>query len=69
VRRLLCEWVAHDHEGRPHMSLGPGIPQPPAQLPAMLQDHRHRMAKGQRVAARPIPGDLHHEYRLEKTAA
>ncbi len=69
LRRLLCEWVAHYNEGRPHMSLGPGIPQPPAQLPAMLQDHRHRIAKGQHVAARPILGDLHHEYRLEKKAA
>jgi hypothetical protein len=35
----------------------------------MLQDHRHRIAKGQHVAARPILGDLHHEYRLEKKAA
>jgi transposase InsO family protein len=69
LRRLLCEWVVHYNVGRPHMSLGPGIPQPPAQLPARLQDHRHRMAKGQRVATRPILGDLHHEYRLEKQAA
>jgi transposase InsO family protein len=25
---ILKEWVAHYNEGRPHMSLGPGIPQP-----------------------------------------
>ena len=28
LRRALREWVAHYNRGRPHASLGPGIPQP-----------------------------------------
>jgi putative transposase len=34
-RHLCCilhEWVCHDNTGRPHMALGPGIPQPPPHL-------------------------------------
>ena len=30
---ILKEWVAHYNEGRPHMSLGPGIPRPIRTLP------------------------------------
>src|SRR6266571_2445135 len=56
LRRLLHEWVNHYNEGRPHMSLGPGIPQPPALLPVPLQAHRHRLPAHLRVVARPIPG-------------
>jgi putative transposase len=59
----------HYNAGRPHMSLGPGIPQPPVSLPAALQAHRHRTAAHQRVVARPILGGLHHHYRLEEKAA
>jgi putative transposase len=29
VRSVLREWVAHYNPGRPHASLGPGIPDPP----------------------------------------
>ena len=32
-RRLLHEWVQHYNAGRPHLALGPGIPQPPPRLP------------------------------------
>jgi len=28
LRRILKEWVAHYNQGRPHSSLGPGIPEP-----------------------------------------
>jgi putative transposase len=69
LRRFLTEWVLHYNEGRPHMSLGPGIPQPPPYLPALLQSHRHRIPAYLQVAARPILGGLHHEYRLEEKAA
>jgi putative transposase len=69
LRYLLQEWVRYYHEGRPHMSLGPGIPQPPASLPTLLQDHRHWLPAHLRVAARPILGGLHHEYRLGQKAA
>jgi transposase InsO family protein len=29
LRQILTEWVAHYHRGRPHTSLGPGMPEPP----------------------------------------
>jgi putative transposase len=69
LRRLLHEWVPHCNEGRPHRSLGPGIPQPPWSLPVPLQAHRHRIPAQLRVVARPILGGLHHAYRLEEKAA
>jgi len=41
LRRLLHAWVRHYNTVRPHMALGPGIPQPPPSLPAPLQPSRH----------------------------
>jgi putative transposase len=67
--RIVQEWVRHYSEGRPHMSLGPGIPQPPMSLPAPLQDHRHRLPATRHVTVRPILSGLHHEYVLEYRAA
>jgi transposase InsO family protein len=69
LRGLLTPWVTHYNRGRPHMSLGPGIPQPSPALPVVLQAHRHRLAKRLHVVARPILGGLHHDYRLEQKAA
>lgn len=66
---VLKEWVNHYNEGRPHMSLGPGIPRPSPALPVSRQAHRHRMTRGQRVVARPVVSGLHHEYQLNKKAA
>ena len=69
VRRLLAAWIPHYNHGRPHMSLGPGIPQPPPTLPVMLHAHRHRLPAHQRVVARPILHGLYHEYGLEEQVA
>jgi len=69
LRRLLSAWVPHYNAGRPHMSVGPGIPQPPAALPASLCAHRHRLPKQYQVAACPILGGLHHDYRLAPQAS
>ena len=66
---ILHEWVAHYNEGRPHMSLGPGIPQPRPALPVTPQAPRHQIATGQRVVAQFVLGGLHHDYRLENRAA
>jgi transposase InsO family protein len=69
LRRLLHAWVVHYNTGRPHMALGPGIPQPPLHLPAPRHVDRHRLPAHLRVAARAILGGLHHEYRLEEQVA
>jgi transposase InsO family protein len=69
LRCLLHEWVHHYNEGRPHMSLGPGIPQPPPHLPAPLQAQRHQLPERLRLVVRPILGGLHHEYQLGQKAA
>jgi putative transposase len=68
LRGILTQWVAHYNTGRPHMSLGPGIPQPPPPLPVPLYVHRHQLPDDLRVVTRPILGGLHHEYRLTKVA-
>jgi DNA primase len=48
LRRVLQAWVAHYNRGKPHSSLGPGIPdRPSAQLPE--PSHRHRLPVGHRV--------------------
>ncbi len=67
--RILAEWVTHYNQGRPHLSLGPRIPEPPAVfLPP--QDHgRHSSAPDCKLAARAVLGGLHHEYRWERIAA
>jgi putative transposase len=69
LRRILQAWVQHYNEGRPHMALGPGIPQPPPHLPIPFQEHRHRLPDPLQVVGRPILGGLHHEYRLGQKAA
>ena len=69
MRVLLSEWVEHYNRGRPHSSLGPGIPDPREGLPAPLAANRHEIPKGHRVVVQPILGGLHHEYWLEKIAA
>jgi putative transposase len=67
--RLLKEWVTHYNEGRPHMSLGPGVPHPPASLPTPQQAHRHRLPAHQTVRSHPILSGVYHDYRPERKAA
>jgi putative transposase len=69
LRRIVQAWLPHYNEGRPHMSRGPGIPQPPPGLPIRLQTHRHYLPKHMHVVVRPILWGLHHEYRLEEQVA
>lgn len=69
LQRLVREWIAHYNTGRPHMSLGPGIPQPSTSLPVALHVHRHRLPEQQRVIARSVLGGLHHEYSMRDKAA
>jgi putative transposase len=69
LRRLLQAWVLHYNAGRPHVALGPGIPQPPSSLPVPLHAHRHHLPTHLRVVARPILGGVHHEYVLDEKVA
>jgi transposase InsO family protein len=69
LRRLVTAWMEHYNAGRPHMSLGPGIPQPPPSLPVPRHVHRHRLPEHLWVVAHPILGGLHHAYALEKQVA
>jgi putative transposase len=66
---ILKAWMTHYNEGRPHMSLGPGIPRPKRMSPVPRHVHRHRIPTGQRVVARLVLGGLHHDYQFENRAA
>ena len=68
LRSILKEWVTHYNRGRPHASLGPGIPGLPRDE-AEQPSNGHRVPDGYRVVAAPILAGLHHEYRLESKAA
>jgi putative transposase len=63
LREILRRRVLHYNRGRPHASLGPGIPDPPADL-YVGQSNGHCIPADHRVEAMPILGGLHHEYRL-----
>jgi transposase InsO family protein len=67
--RILREYAAHYNEARPHMALGPGIPDPPPGLPVEPNADRHALPEGFEVVGKPVLGGLHHEYRLERKAA
>ena len=69
LRLVTKDWVAHYNRGRPHSSLGPGIPDPPVDLPVTPHKHRHRIPSHRKIVAHPILGGLHHEYGLLAKAA
>ncbi|MGA3295585.1 MAG: integrase core domain-containing protein [Candidatus Acidiferrales bacterium] len=69
LQRILKQWVNHYNQGRPHLSLGPGIPEPAEMLFPPQPHGRHFSANDCKVAARGILGGLHHEYRWERIAA
>jgi putative transposase len=68
LRRTLKQWVGHYNRGRPHSSLGPGVPEP-GDSNAVKPVPGHRIPDGYRVVADAVLGGLHHEYRLEKAVA
>jgi putative transposase len=61
LRTVLRSWVKHYNRGRPHMGLGPGIPDAPLTLIAKSTS-RHRRGHSYVVRANPILGGLHHEH-------
>jgi putative transposase len=69
LRRTLRSWLPHYNRGRPHSSLGPGLPDPPLVLPVQVQRQRHRFDRPSRVVVHPVLNGLHHEYSLLAHAA
>jgi putative transposase len=67
VRTVLSERVPHYNRGRPHASLGPGIPDAPDVAPAAVSGHR--IPDGHQVIAKSVLGGLHHEYALQQAVA
>ncbi len=68
LRAILKVWIKHYNRGRPHMSLGPGIPEVP-ERPPVSGGSRHQFPKDSRVVTRSVLGGLHHEYAWEDIAA
>jgi putative transposase len=66
LRRVLKSWIPHYNGGRPHMLLGPGIPNSPAvvRLVCPQPTSRHRRGESYAVCSESILGGLHHEYSL-----
>jgi putative transposase len=69
LRKTLRFWLPHYNRGRPHSSLGPGLPDPPLNVPVHLQRHRHRFDQSSRVVVHSVLNGLHHEYSLLARAA
>jgi hypothetical protein len=69
LRSITTNWVTLYNTGRPHSRLGPGIQDPPPDLPAALQIHSYRVPNHLKVIIRPILSGLHHEYGQMPTAA
>jgi len=69
LRAILKEWARHYNLGRPHKSLGPGVPDPPHRAMTILKSgSRHRLGNGVVVFANSVLGGLHHEYSLALAA-
>ena len=66
LKRTLREWSNHYNSGRPHQSLGPGIPDQAGQRLPTGEDKP--MPASRRVIANSILGGLHHEYRWAAAA-
>jgi len=69
LRTILREWVAHYNHGRPHSSLGPGIPDLCGKPFARPKLKRHELPAASRIRTKDVLGGLYHEYWLEEIAA
>jgi len=70
LRLILKSWIGHYNRGRVDMSLGPGVPGPPApELVVKPQNSRHRLDAGLLVQVPSVLGGLHHEYPLATAPA
>jgi putative transposase len=69
LRRIMREGVIHYNQGRPHSSLGPGLPESAKTSSLPINRTRHRLPNDATVTATKILGGLHHEYALQTRAA
>ena len=69
LRIVTKDWVTHYNRVRPHVSLGPSIPDPPVDLPVTPHKNRSHIPGHLKVLAHPILDGLHHEYCLVAEAA
>src|ERR1700686_5391119 len=61
--KVLKSWIPHYNTGRPHMALGPGVPDPPPGMQINPRSRsRHRFCEEVAVRANSVLGGLHHEY-------
>jgi putative transposase len=69
-RFTLKSWIAHYNGGRPHLALGPGVPDPPdSTIVLPTPSSRHRRGESYAVRAKPLLGGLHHEHSLAVACA
>ena len=70
LRSILKIWASHYNKSRPHMALGPGVPDPPSKSAVFqTEQSRRRIAEGFVVLAKSVLGGLHHEYLLVHAVA
>jgi transposase InsO family protein len=70
LRSIRRAWAGHYNHGRPHMALGPGVPDPPSDVvPSAKSLTRHRIGERLGVRVRSVLGGLHHEYLLVSASA
>lgn len=62
LRRVLKSWIDHYNHSRPHMALGPGVPDPPPNLVVPLSESRHGLGGFGSIRGKSVLGGLHHEY-------
>ena len=61
LRGALGCYVAHYNKGRPHSSLGPGIPEQTLSRALVPRRQRHRLPRDCQIRVEDILGGLHHE--------
>lgn len=70
LRSIPKSWVEHYNRGRPHNSLGSGIPDPPDMLITVRKpEARHRLGEGVTVRSKAVLSGLHHEHLLAPSGA
>ena len=63
LRSILKSWIPHYNSGRPHMALGPGVPDPPPTISDLGKPcSPHRREDSYAVRAKSVLGGLHQEY-------